>query len=163
MAARTVPDTLFVTVGPLHREGHETDFANLVNHGWVENSSDYLAAADIVLASAGDNTVHEIVRAGRPYICAPEWRYFDEQQRKAESLAALGAAIHLKVWPGDLDGWRELLEQARTLDVTAQQPLHDPDAASRAAAWLETTLERLWTGADEDPQIAAPTLSALAR
>ncbi|MES1929961.1 hypothetical protein SADO_11924 [Salinisphaera dokdonensis CL-ES53] len=163
MAARAAPDTLFVTVGPLHREGHETDFANLVNHGWVENSSDYLAAADIVLASAGDNTVHEIARAGRPYICAPEWRYFDEQQRKAESLAALGAAIHLKIWPGDLDGWRELLEQARALDVAALQPLHDPHAASRAAVWLETTLERLWAGADEDPRIAAPTLSAIAR
>ena len=158
MAARAAPDTLFVTVGPLHREGHETDFANLVNHGWVERTGDYLAAADIVLASAGDNTVHEIARAGRPYICAPEWRYFDEQQRKAQSLAALGAAIHLQTWPGDLAGWQRLLDQARALDVSAQRPLHDPQAARHAADWLEATTNRLWAGAE--PARPATALSA---
>jgi hypothetical protein len=157
MAARAAPETLFVTVGPLHLEGHETDFANLVNHGWVENTGDYLAAADIVIASAGDNTVHEIARAGRPYICAPEWRYFDEQRRKAESLAALDAAIHMTVWPGDLEGWRDVLERARVLDVADQRSLHDPNAAQRAAGWLDHTLERLWEGS----QASAPTLSAI--
>jgi hypothetical protein len=157
MAARAAPDTLFVTVGPLHREGHETDFANLVNHGWVENTGDYLTAADIVIASAGDNTVHEIARAGRPYICAPEWRYFDEQRRKAESLADLNAAIHMAVWPGDLEGWRDVLERARALDVADQRSLHDPTAAQRAAGWLDHTLERLWEGS----QASAPTLSAI--
>lgn len=144
VAARAAPETLFVTVGPLHCEGHETDFANLVNHGWVDHTSDYIAAADIVIASAGDNTVHEIMRIGRPFICAPEWRYFDEQQRKSEALAALGAAIHLPQWPGDLEGWCTLLERARALDIEHQRGLHDAEAAAKAAGWLQSRVDTLW-------------------
>ncbi|MES1941910.1 LPS N-acetylglucosamine transferase [Salinisphaera sp. T5B8] len=162
MAARAAPDTLFVTVGPLHREGHETDFANLVNHGWVSHTSDYIAAADIVIASAGDNTVHEIMRTGRPYICAPEWRYFDEQQRKAESLAAVGAAIHLPRWPGDLEGWRDLLERARALDIECQRGLHDPHAAARAAGWLMSRMDTLWQEETRQGRRAAPQVSIAA-
>ncbi|MES1948716.1 hypothetical protein C84B14_15281 [Salinisphaera sp. C84B14] len=158
VAARAAPETLFVTVGPLHREGHETDFANLVNHGWVSHTSDYIAAADIVLASAGDNTVHEVMRTGRAFICAPEWRYFDEQQRKAESLAAVGAAIHLRNWPGDLDGWRTLLERARKLDIEHQRGLHSPEAAARAAGWLQSRMETLWH--DDDRRAPQPVAMA---
>lgn len=164
MAARAAQETLFVTLGPLHREGHETDFANLVNHGWVDNTSDYIAAADIVLASAGDNTVHEIARAGRPYICAPEWRYFDEQRCKAEALERLAAAIHMQSWPGDLAGWRAVLGKARALDVETQRSLHDPDAAANGAAWLQSRLHDLWHGAAErDAPRATPSISAVAR
>ena len=158
VAARAAPETLFVTVGPLHREGHETDFVNLVNHGWVSHTSDYIAAADIVLASAGDNTVHEVMRTGRAFICAPEWRYFDEQQRKAESLAAVGAAIHLRNWPGDLDGWRTLLERARKLDIEHQRGLHSPEAAARAAGWLQSRMETLWH--DDDRRAPQPVAMA---
>lgn len=144
VAARAAPETLFITVGPLHREGHETDFSNLVNHGWVEHTADYIAAADIVIASAGDNMVTEIAKVGRPYVCIPEWRYFDEQTAKAERLAALGAALHVERQPGDLAGWQAILEQARQLDIDRLQPLHDPRAAEHAAGWLEATADRLW-------------------
>ncbi|MES1938404.1 LPS N-acetylglucosamine transferase, partial [Salinisphaera hydrothermalis C27AD] len=148
VAARAAPHALFVTVGPLHREGHETDFANLVNHGWIDNVTDYVAAADIVIASAGDNTVTEIARVGRPYICTPEWRYFDEQTAKAERLAALDAALHTPRLPGDNAGWVSLLEQARALSVDRLQRLYDPAAAVNAAGWLERLTDRLWQDAD---------------
>lgn len=144
VAARAAPNTLFVTIGPLHLEGHETDFANLVNAGWVDNVVDYLAASDIVLASAGDNTVHEIAMLKRPYIVAPEWRYFGEQTRKAERLAELGAAVNMAVWPGDFAGWQAVLEQARGLDISALSELYSADAARRAAQWLESCVDRLW-------------------
>lgn len=147
VAARAAPDTLFLTIGPLHLEGHETDFANLVNCGWVDNVVDYLAASDIVLASAGDNTVHEIAMLERPYIVAPEWRYFGEQTRKAERLAELGAAVNMPVWPGDFAGWREVLKQARALDVAKLSGLYADDAARRAAEWLEASVDRLWAEA----------------
>ncbi|WP_018917655.1 glycosyltransferase [Vreelandella zhanjiangensis] len=144
VAARAAPNTLFVTIGPLHLEGHETDFANLVNAGWVDNVVDYLAASDIVLASAGDNTVHEIAMLKRPYIVAPEWRYFGEQTRKAERLAELGAAVNMAVWPGDFAGWQAVLEQARGLDISALSELYSADAAQHAARWLEECVDRLW-------------------
>ncbi|PRY64440.1 putative glycosyltransferase [Vreelandella songnenensis] len=147
VAARAAPNTLFVTIGPLHLEGHETDFANLINAGWVDNVVDYLAASDIVLASAGDNTVHEIAMLKRPYIVAPEWRYFGEQTRKAERLAELRAAVNMAAWPGDFAGWQAVLEEARGLDVSALSELYSADAAQRAATWLEECVDRLWAGA----------------
>ena len=147
VAARAAPETLFLTVGPLHLEGHETDFANLVNCGWVDNVVDYLAASDIVLASAGDNTVHETAMLKRPYIVAPEWRYFGEQTRKAERLEELGAAVNMAAWPADFAGWQAILEEARALDVGKLSELYSIDAAKRAAQWLEACVDRLWNGA----------------
>ncbi|QEA39481.1 glycosyl transferase [Pistricoccus aurantiacus] len=144
VAARAATGSRFITIGPVHREGHETDFFNLENHGWVTNVTDYLVASDIVLASAGDNTVHEIARIGRPYICAPEWRYYGEQVRKAECLQRLGAAIHLENWPSSIDAWQELLMRARELDVSTLRELYSPQAARTAAQWLENLTDRLW-------------------
>ena len=106
MAARARPQTQWITIGPLHREGHETEFANLENRGWVESPLDYIAAADLVVASAGDNTVTEIARVGRPFLCVPEWRYFDEQVAKAREMAAsaLCHADHLAREPRPMAG-----------------------------------------------------------
>lgn len=152
MAARAVPDALWLVVGPVHREGHETDFGNLVEKGWVDGVTDHIAAADVVIASAGDNTVHEIARVGRPYICAPEWRYFAEQTRKADRLAEVGAAVALHQWPGSLAPWRGLLDQARALDPAALAALYDPQAAARAADYIEGLAVRLWA---DDPAISS--------
>lgn len=157
VAARAAPDALWLTLGPTHREGHETDFSNLREMGWVPSVTDYLVAADIVVASAGDNTVHEVARVGGRLIVMPEWRYFGEQTRKAEALVRLGAAVQAPVWPGDLQGWRDLLARARTLDVANLRSLYAPDAAGRAAAWLEGLTDELWEGAGKPTalQVAA--------
>lgn len=144
VAARAVPDALWLVVGPVHREGHETDFGNLRECGWVSDVTDRIAAADLVIASAGDNTVHEIARVGRPYVCAPEWRYFAEQTRKADRLADVGAAVALHAWPGAIAPWRALIERARLLDPGILARLYDPDAARNAASYLERTADRLW-------------------
>ncbi|MGU3537968.1 glycosyltransferase [Methylobacterium sp. A54F] len=146
VAARAAPDALWLTLGPTHREGHETDFSNLRELGWVPGITDYLAAADIVIASAGDNTVHEVARVGGRLIVMPEWRYFAEQTRKAEALVRLGAAVQAPAWPGDLQGWRDLLTRARALDGGVLHGLWAPDAAARAADWLEALTDELWTG-----------------
>ncbi len=150
VAARAAPDALWLTLGPTHREGHETDFSNLRELGWVPSVTDYLAAADIVVASAGDNTVHEVARVGGRLIVMPEWRYFGEQTRKAEALVRLGAAVQSPQWPGDLQGWRDLLARARGLDGTVLRGLYAPDAAARAAGWLEGLTDELWQGAAQD-------------
>ncbi|MCJ2022309.1 MULTISPECIES: glycosyltransferase [unclassified Methylobacterium] len=166
VAARAAPDALWLTLGPTHREGHETDFSNLRELGWVASVTDYLAAADIVIASAGDNTVHEVARVSGRLIVMPEWRYFAEQTRKAEALVRLGAAVQAPIWPGDLQGWRDLLARARTLDGTALRALYAPDAAARAADWLEGLTDALWdlapAGAEPAPHPAFGPLQGVA-
>ena len=147
VAARAAPNALWLTVGPTHREGHETDFSNLRELGWVPDVTDYLVAADIVIASVGDNTIHEIARVEQKLIVFPEWRYFGEQVRKAEELVKLGTAVSAPAWPGDLTGWQELLARARQLDGKRLGTLYDPDAARRGAAWLESLTDELWAGA----------------
>ncbi|EAS50429.1 possible UDP-N-acetylglucosamine, LPS N-acetylglucosamine transferase [Aurantimonas manganoxydans SI85-9A1] len=153
VGARALPDADWLVLGPTLKEGHETDFSNLRELGWVSNVTDYLAAADIVVASAGDNTVTEIARVGRPLVIAPEWRYFNEQIRKAEAIAAVGAAVHAQRWPGDLAGWQGLMEEARRLDPARIAPLYRKDAAQRAATWLESLTDELW-GEGQQPLAA---------
>ena len=117
--------------------------------------TDYLVAADIVIASVGDNTIHEIARVEQKLIVFPEWRYFGEQVRKAEELVKLGTAVSAPAWPGDLTGWQELLARARQLDGKRLGTLYDPDAARRGAAWLESLTDELWAGAPASgPQTA---------
>lgn len=144
VAARAAPDDLWIVVGPVHREGHETEFANLVELGWISNVTEYLAAADRVISSAGDNVVHEIARVHKPFLCFPEWRYFDEQRLKAQQLARLGAAVVRDTWPGNLAEWRGLLTEVDALDTARLAALHDEQAAQRTARWLEDMAERLW-------------------
>ncbi|MBD8554363.1 glycosyl transferase [Rhizobium sp. CFBP 8762] len=147
VAARAAPNALWLVLGPTHREGHETDFANLRELGWVPNVTDYLAAADIVIASAGDNTIHEVARTKARLIVMPEWRYFAEQHRKADALVQIGAAVSAPAWPGDFSQWHALLDSARALDGAVIGTLHDPNAAAKGAGWLETLTDSLWADA----------------
>ena len=148
VAARADPDALWLVAGPVHREGHETEFCNLVELGWVENLTAYLCAADRVVASAGDNTVHEIARAAKPFLCIPEWRYFDEQHAKAREISSIGAAVYRETWPASIPDWQQALEETDRLDTAVLAGLHSSDAASRAAGWLENEATRLWESAE---------------
>jgi len=144
VAARAEPDALWLIAGPLHKEGHETDFGNLRELGWIDNIGEYLAAADRVVASAGDNTVHEIARFGKPFLCIPEWRYFDEQRHKANELERVGAAVCRQTWPASIPEWNEALASTDAIDTDCLSQLHNPDAARRAAQWLETLADKYW-------------------
>lgn len=163
VAARALPDALWLVLGPTHREGHETDFPNLVEVGWTDQVTAYLAAADVVIASAGDNTVHEVARVGSRLVVMPEWRYFGEQTRKAEALTGVGAAVTAPTWPGNLAGWQDLIAAARALDGERLRELHDPDAAARAANWLEALTDELWARAEPvaDVEPGAPVVARI--
>ena len=144
MGCRALPDAQWFALGPIFKEGHETDFANLTVPGWVDNPLDYLAAADVVIASAGDNTVHEIAQIGRPFLCIPEWRYFDEQDCKADMLEKVGAAVVAKQWPGNYETWRSLIAETEAMDIQGQKLLYSRDAAKVSAEFIKETVERLW-------------------
>ncbi|WP_298447471.1 glycosyltransferase [uncultured Marinobacter sp.] len=144
LAARAYPDALWITVGKTVRYGHETDFSNLRDVGWVDNVNDYLAAADVVVATPGDTLTHEIARVGRPLICIPEWCYYNEQARKAQALAAQNLAVYSPTWPASFGHWRTLVDAVSQCDVSHQRQLVDNQVASRASEYLEQLIAELW-------------------
>lgn len=156
VAARSFPAMRWITIGEVQRDWHATAPPNLEHRGWVDNAPDHIAAADVVVSSAGNTTCAQVLTATRPWIVVPEWRYFDEQVEKARALDRAGAALHLPHLPGSAHGWRQALQQATDR--------HDPDrqrtlagshtAVDGAARWLERLAARLWGSA---PDLHEPT------
>ncbi|MFW6413054.1 MAG: glycosyl transferase, partial [Oceanicaulis sp.] len=95
------------------------------------------------------NTVHEIARVNRPFLCVPEWRYFNEQVRKAEELARLNAAHTLTTWPASNAAWTDAIEAACAIDLETQASLFDPEAARKIAEGLLALEDRLWSGVED--------------
>ena len=153
LGARAEPDTLWVTIGQVRSEWHETPPGNLDHRGWVDNPRDWIAAADRVVSSCGNTTVHMILAAGKPWIAVPEWRYFDEQLCKAEVLDREGLAAVARHWPAHAAGWEKLWAAARLIDPERQRAVIADDPAADAAAWLDETAQRLWRGAPPHPPL----------
>ena len=89
---------------------------NLYLQGYVTDTYPYLCAADVVVGSAGTNTVMEVAAARRPYVSLPEPRPFDEQLCKALTLERLGAAVVCRQRPITTE-WGNLLERASQIDL----------------------------------------------
>ena len=117
---------------------------NLVHRGWVDRPEPYLAAADLVVGQPGNTLVHQVLALGRPFLAVPEWRYFGEQEGKARALARAGVAHAVETWPATPRAWREALAGARACDPALARSTVAPDAAARAACWLEALAARLW-------------------
>ena len=110
------------------------------------------AAADLVIASTGNTTCQQILAAGRPWLAIPEWRYFDEQHRKAQALAAAGVATTRPHLPSSAEAWqRALAETLAGHDAAAQCALTEDRPATKAADWLESLADHLWRVADPVP------------
>ena len=103
---------------------------------WADDVWPHLAAATVVVATAGHNAVMEAAAAGRPLVVVPEPRPFDEQVRKAEALDRVGAALVCPRWPAP-DVWPDTLDRARRLDPAPLRALVDRAGAARAAAVLD--------------------------
>ena len=147
LGARAEPDSLWLTIGAVEQEWHATPPGNLRHLGWVGDPDRYIAAADRIVSSAGNTTVHMIAAAGRPWIVVPEWRYFDEQLAKARALDAAGGAVVLDHWPAHGRAWTDAWRAAAGLDLARQRALVDPDAATETALWLERQATAAWSEA----------------
>lgn len=147
LGARAEPGSLWLTIGAVEHEWHATPPGNLRHLGWVDQSALYMAAADRIVSSAGNTTVHMIAATGRPWIVVPEWRYFDEQLWKARMLAEAKAAVVLDHWPSHAGAWGEAWARAARIAPATQHALVDPHAADDAARWLDTLADRLWSEA----------------
>ncbi len=136
LAARCLPEYHIIVLGDVSEAWHATDSGNLQLVGWTDQSESYIAAADVVVASAGNNTVHEILRYGVPFICIPEWRYYDEQYCKATALHHAKAAIFVNRWPASPSCWHDVLVRAATLNPDTQMRLTDVYAGRSSAKYL---------------------------
>ncbi|MGU3390834.1 glycosyltransferase [Sphingomonas sp. M1A8_2b] len=156
LGARAEPDVLWLTIGSVQQEWHATAPGNLKHLGWVDTPALYIAAADRVVSSAGNTTVHMIAAVGRPWIVVPEWRYFDEQLWKARVLDQDGAAIMLEHWPSHVGAWARAWTRAASLDVSRQRALYDANAARNAASWISRVTDSAWTpvGVAPAPELA---------
>jgi len=137
-AARMTPALSWRVIGPASAPRGRPP--NLTFLGWVDDADAEIARAGIVVGAGGDGLVNAVLATGRPFICLPQPRPFDEQISKAHRLNALGAAMSLDAWP-DPTAWPALVAAARKLDPADQHRLHDPDGANRAARWLSRIVE----------------------
>jgi predicted glycosyltransferase len=148
VGARSRPAARWITIGKVQRDWHATEPGNIEHRGWVENAADYIAAADLIVASTGNTTCQQILAAGRPWLAIPEWRYFDEQHRKADALAAAGVACVRRHLPSSAQGWTAALsETVAGHRPDLQRAMIDDAPADRVALWLEALADRLWTPA----------------
>lgn len=155
VGARATPDTQWTVIGAAEADWHATTNANLHFAGWVDNPEDYIAAADLVIASTGNTTCAMVLTAARPWIAIPEWRYFDEQVKKAEALARAGVAHHEPHPPSSAHAWRRAIAAARGGHQPGRQRACIADApAEEAAAWLDGLAADLWRSR---PHAVCPT------
>ena len=99
--------------------------------------------AGVIVGGAGDGVVSAVLAAGKPFVCIPEARPYEEQVGKATRLASSGAAVVRTCWPAPGE-WAGVLAEASRLDPRRAACLHDPDGPRRAAAFLLAQAER-WT------------------
>jgi hypothetical protein len=148
VGARALSDWSWHSIGHVERDWHATEPGNLTHHGWVDDAPDRIASADLVIASTGNTTCHQVLAAGVPWIAVPEWRYFDEQHEKARALAEAGLAHVTPHLPSSAHAWRAAVEAAQAgHDAGRMRSLVDADAARAAASWIEGLIHRAWGAA----------------
>jgi len=134
-AATAVPERRWNVLGPVSG-GTGALPGNLALLGWRDDVAEILASAAVVVGAGGDGLLAEVAALGKRFVCLPEPRPFDEQAVKAERLAELGAAVTRSTWPPN-EAWPALLADALALDPERIAALHDPDAITRAAAFID--------------------------
>ena len=153
LAAMAPPPRVVHQTGP---EEHESVARAYAAHPGVtadvrpflDDMSQRLAAADLVLCRAGATTLAELAAAGRPAVLVPYPHAADDHQRlNAEAVRDAGAAVMIE--DRDLDGARCAGEIARlAVDrprrdrmAAAARALARPDAAQRIADVADALLE----------------------
>ena len=140
-AARSTPDVRWTVVGPV--DPIPAPLPNLICLGWVDDVEARIARAEIVVGAAGTGVLEAVLAAGRPYVCLPQTRPFDEQVLSAARLAALGAAVVVPDWPdGKSVDWPAVLGAALRQAPEARLRLSDPEGLQRTADYLLDLAER---------------------
>lgn len=105
---------------------------------FVEDVASYIAAADIVVAMGGYNSVCELLSAGKPAIVVPRIAPRREQLIRAEALSRRG--LLRMIHPERLTPERLLEEMDRLLEQREPHPTLALDGLPAAAAELDSLL-----------------------
>ncbi len=132
-AAAATPTHAWRVIGPI--SAPSVCPSNLELCGWVDHADEEIGRAGIVVGTGGDGVVSAVIAAGRPFVCLPQQRPYDEQLSKARRLATLGAAVVLEHMPLTSD-WPAILDRVRSLDPSRLTRLHDPHGLAKAANLL---------------------------
>jgi UDP-N-acetylglucosamine:LPS N-acetylglucosamine transferase len=103
---------------------------------WVDDPWPALCSADVVVSSAGQNSVADIAAAGRPAVIVAAERPFAEQRATADALERGGLAVATQAWPRAQE-WPSLIEKASSLAPEAWTHWQTRGAAARAAAQIQ--------------------------
>ncbi len=125
-AAGQVPSARWHVYGPVRGAGVAVP-PNLVLHGWSDDVSARMRAADLVVVSAGYSAVADATGSGRPLVLAPEERPFHEQDHFATAAHA-AAGVPWCRWRDESADWAGAVEAA----------LREPGSADRLAAEVLT-------------------------
>ena len=121
---------------------------NVTLCGWVDDPTSELLAADVVLTSAGHNSVMEMGQLRRRFIAIAEDRPFAEQQRKVAVLNREKLAVGLDGWPSsdgsekNVSRWKDVLDRAMTLDVRRWNKIFDGEGVSAATKIISDVAQR---------------------
>lgn len=126
---------LVVGVGPLMRHAlPDLPGATLLTGRYP--ALDFLPAFDVAVTAAGYNAVHELLFAGVPSVFVPFPRVLDDQEKRAQAIAAAGAG--LAVAPLTKDGLakavREVLETGRRKELAKRARAFVAKNGAEAAA-----------------------------
>lgn len=142
-AARSTPAFQWRVIGPVSDTPDPP--SNLELLGWVDDAEAEIAQAGLVVGSGGDGVVGAVFSTGRPFICLPQARPFDEQRVRARAMAEAGWAVTLDQWPTS-DAWPDVIAQARA--AAARRPAIADTASSPTAIadWLIGLAGRMQEG-----------------
>ena len=119
-------------IGPVKAEEKLPE--NLRILGWVDNAQKFITNANLIIGPAGDGLIAEVMAHGKPYICLPQKRPFNEQITKAQELERLGTALVIKKWPKN---WPKIIKKVLK-SGGLMGFLHNEAAAAQAADFLLT-------------------------
>lgn len=109
-AAAASPGWLWEVAGAVEEDGTKLP-ENLLLHGVLPDPDRAMAAADLVISSAGHNAVAAAAASGRPVMLVPEERPHGEQLHFARALEGIAGIPMLGSWEDPAD-WPTLLELA---------------------------------------------------
>lgn len=135
-AAKSLPDHQWIVIGKSDDEGRARTPGNLTFVGWVEDPSQLLRSAEVVVTAAGHNSVMELGSLRRRFIAIAQDRPFEEQLRKVVVLQREQLAVGLRRWPCSSE-WPRMIEQAKKLDTSRWRKMFQRDGAQQAAAHIE--------------------------